>query len=96
MNKLLKVKCPQCDIIFSYYESEFRPFCTERCKMIDLGHWFKESYRFPVKEQVRVDQTNETNKNEEQEKDQDHDSENDEKQEENNFIDDYEDDENNY
>lgn len=50
MNKVFKVKCPQCDIIFSYYESEFRPFCCERCKMIDLGHWFEESYRVPTKE----------------------------------------------
>ncbi len=49
MNKILKVKCPQCDTIFEYYSSPFRPFCTEKCKMIDLGHWFEESYRVPVK-----------------------------------------------
>jgi endogenous inhibitor of DNA gyrase (YacG/DUF329 family) len=49
MNKILRVKCPQCATIFSYYSSEFRPFCTERCKLIDLGHWFEESYRVPEK-----------------------------------------------
>ena len=50
MNKVLKVKCPQCATEFLYYESEFRPFCTERCKQIDLGHWFQESYVVPTKD----------------------------------------------
>jgi endogenous inhibitor of DNA gyrase (YacG/DUF329 family) len=47
MNKVFKVKCPQCDKQFSYYESEFRPFCSDRCQKIDLGHWFQESYTVP-------------------------------------------------
>lgn len=50
MNKILKVKCPQCDTIFDYYKSPQRPFCSERCKLVDLGHWFHESYRVPTKE----------------------------------------------
>jgi uncharacterized protein len=29
----------------------FRPFCSERCKMIDLGAWATESYRVPVEEE---------------------------------------------
>ena len=81
MNKLLKVNCPQCDTVFSYYESEFRPFCTERCKMIDLGHWFEESYRVPTKEQIQNNQNIENDQNENQNE---------------KFEDDYEDDENNY
>ena len=28
----------------------FRPFCSERCKLIDLGQWASESYRVPVEE----------------------------------------------
>lgn len=48
-NKNLKVNCPQCEKKFRYYASDFRPFCSERCKMIDLGHWFDESYKVPVK-----------------------------------------------
>ncbi|MCB9061212.1 MAG: DNA gyrase inhibitor YacG [Halobacteriovoraceae bacterium] len=46
------VKCPQCGREFSYFESEFRPFCSEKCKMIDLGHWFSESYTIPVKNEL--------------------------------------------
>jgi endogenous inhibitor of DNA gyrase (YacG/DUF329 family) len=30
-------------------ESPFRPFCSERCKMIDLGAWASEQYRVAVK-----------------------------------------------
>lgn len=45
----LEVKCPHCKKKFNYYDSEFRPFCCERCKMIDMGHWWNESYTVPVK-----------------------------------------------
>lgn len=68
MNKLLKVKCPQCDTVFEYYQSAFRPFCSERCKMIDLGHWFEETYVVPDKEH---------NNNEKQESDEENYDEND-------------------
>ena len=49
MDKKLKVKCPSCKSEFLYYKSKFRPFCCERCKMIDLGEWFFESYKVPSK-----------------------------------------------
>lgn len=66
MNKLLKVKCPQCDTVFSYYDSEFRPFCCERCKMVDLGHWFEESYKVTDNEVKITDKAmNEKSANEE-------------------------------
>ena len=44
MEKTLKVNCPTCKKVYAYYDSEFRPFCCERCKMVDLGHWFEENY----------------------------------------------------
>ena len=36
----LTVKCPTCDkkVIWNA-ESKFRPFCSERCRLIDLGEW---------------------------------------------------------
>ncbi len=48
MNKVLEIKCPHCQKKFNYYSSKFRPFCTERCKMIDMGHWWNESYTVPI------------------------------------------------
>ena len=46
-NKVMKIKCPQCATSFNYYDKPTRPFCSERCKAIDLGHWFDESYAVP-------------------------------------------------
>jgi endogenous inhibitor of DNA gyrase (YacG/DUF329 family) len=46
--KPLSVSCPVCLKIFNYYDSEFRPFCCERCRFIDLGQWLNETYKVPV------------------------------------------------
>ena len=39
VKKNFKVKCSQCKEEFMYYDSEHRPFCSERCRLIDLGEW---------------------------------------------------------
>jgi hypothetical protein len=40
------VRCPQCGAQVPWApESRWRPFCSERCKMIDLGAWATETYR---------------------------------------------------
>ena len=45
------VRCPHCRAENPWdKENRFRPFCSERCKMIDLGAWASESYRVPVAE----------------------------------------------
>ena len=44
------VGCPRCaKPVHLGPESPFRPFCSERCKMIDLGAWASEEYRVAVK-----------------------------------------------
>ncbi|HAZ11815.1 MAG: hypothetical protein A2X86_07815 [Bdellovibrionales bacterium GWA2_49_15] len=50
--KVLSVKCPTCGERFNYYDSEFRPFCSERCKLIDLGHWLDGDYAIPSEEKI--------------------------------------------
>jgi endogenous inhibitor of DNA gyrase (YacG/DUF329 family) len=47
--KVLNIKCPLCEKAFNYYDSDFRPFCSERCRLIDLGAWLNESYAVPEK-----------------------------------------------
>lgn len=49
----MKVKCPTCDkeVVWSA-ESPFRPFCSERCKLIDLGDWAAENHRIADKTPV--------------------------------------------
>lgn len=46
MNNPLLVACPTCGNTHVWDQSNrFRPFCSERCKMIDLGRWANEEYR---------------------------------------------------
>lgn len=46
-----KVRCPECKKEIEYSASNpFRPFCSERCKVIDLGKWASEKYRVPTEE----------------------------------------------
>ncbi|WP_227817979.1 DNA gyrase inhibitor YacG [Nitrogeniibacter aestuarii] len=43
------VKCPTCQKEVEWRpENRFRPFCSERCRQIDLGAWASESYRIPA------------------------------------------------
>lgn len=60
------VACPQCGrtIVWSR-ENSFRPFCSERCKLIDLGAWASERYRIAAESNVE-DADNEIGKPEEQ------------------------------
>jgi len=46
---LQQVKCPRCAKLVAYTrENPYRPFCSERCKLIDLGQWADGSYRVPA------------------------------------------------
>lgn len=43
-----KYNCPQCDAEIQWNEDfPFRPFCSERCKMIDFGDWASENNKIP-------------------------------------------------
>ena len=41
------VKCPTCGKQTEYQGNENRPFCSERCKLIDFGAWADEEYSLP-------------------------------------------------
>lgn len=41
------VKCPNCGQMAEYSGNKFRPFCSERCKLLDLGAWIDEAYSLP-------------------------------------------------
>lgn len=42
------VKCPRCGKATEFEGNEFRPFCSERCKLIDFGSWADEEYSLPA------------------------------------------------
>ena len=41
----MQERCPICKLATVY---EFRPFCSARCKLVDLQKWFSERYTIPV------------------------------------------------
>jgi endogenous inhibitor of DNA gyrase (YacG/DUF329 family) len=46
MRAVLKVKCPVCGRPVEWTSGyPYRPFCSERCKLIDLGAWAAEENR---------------------------------------------------
>jgi hypothetical protein len=43
------VGCPICGKSVAWTrENPYKPFCCERCKLIDLGQWASEGYRVPL------------------------------------------------
>ena len=51
MNAPRTVRCPTCSTPVEWTaESKWRPFCSQRCKLIDFGAWASESYRIPAVE----------------------------------------------
>ncbi len=44
----ISIRCPTCKKIIKYSKNNpFRPFCSERCRTLDLGAWAEESYKIP-------------------------------------------------
>lgn len=44
------MRCPICGGLTHWKDNPFRPFCSERCKLIDFGHWVDEDYCVPAAE----------------------------------------------
>lgn len=40
-------KCPTCNKQVEWENNPCRPFCSERCKLVDFGKWVSEEYRVP-------------------------------------------------
>ncbi|MFH1830897.1 MAG: DNA gyrase inhibitor YacG [Pseudomonadota bacterium] len=45
MTKEKAKPCPHCGKKAQWKDNPYRPFCSERCKLIDLGGWASEKYR---------------------------------------------------
>lgn len=48
----MKIKCPVCKKELVWEVTPERPFCSERCRVIDLGAWANEEYRVPLEEEA--------------------------------------------
>lgn len=45
MADLQNIKCPTCGQRGAWFDGRFGPFCSERCRLVDLGRWFDQENR---------------------------------------------------
>ena len=43
----MQVQCPTCQRTIEWTQAPYRPFCSERCRLIDLGGWLSERNAIP-------------------------------------------------
>ncbi len=43
----VRVRCPTCGRELEWSTAPFRPFCSERCRLVDLGAWLSEQHAIP-------------------------------------------------
>ena len=56
MSKPTTVECPICKKRVQWTtDNEHRPFCSERCKMVDLGRWFQGEYVVAGEDAIALD-----------------------------------------
>jgi uncharacterized protein len=52
------VKCPTCRRPVEWSEaSAYRPFCSDRCRLIDLGAWLTEQHKIPDESAPEAEET---------------------------------------
>jgi hypothetical protein len=50
------MRCPVCHREFEPATSSAKPFCSERCRTIDLGRWLGEAYSMPIAREPDADE----------------------------------------
>jgi endogenous inhibitor of DNA gyrase (YacG/DUF329 family) len=53
----MRIRCPRCGELTTWEENPYRPFCSERCKLLDLGAWASEDYKIPGRKEEEEDET---------------------------------------
>ncbi|MDP2167351.1 MAG: DNA gyrase inhibitor YacG [Thermodesulfovibrionales bacterium] len=46
----MRIRCPACKHTTTWEENPWRPFCSERCKLTDLGRWASGQYKIEGEE----------------------------------------------
>ncbi|HTN75455.1 MAG TPA: DNA gyrase inhibitor YacG [Pirellulaceae bacterium] len=49
-------RCPTCDCLFEPDGVHSLPFCTSRCRLVDLGRWYNERIGIPVRRSPHDDE----------------------------------------
>lgn len=58
------IRCPICERQFDPAASQAMPFCTQRCRQIDLGRWLREIYSVPVERNEEEEGATDESRNE--------------------------------
>lgn len=53
------IRCPICKHSFKVEESKATPFCSDRCRNVDLGRWLNEEYSLPENDSSAEDKLQE-------------------------------------
>jgi len=56
-----RLHCPQCHRPTVWEGNDSRPFCSERCRLIDFGGWVDGNYRIPESNSCMEDGPDENN-----------------------------------
>ncbi|MGB5540140.1 MAG: DNA gyrase inhibitor YacG [Gammaproteobacteria bacterium] len=55
------MNCPTCAVLVEWGPAQpWRPFCSERCRLIDLGSWLDESHRIPAEDATLLTDENDS------------------------------------
>ncbi len=57
----MEISCPVCKKIAQWKDNVSRPFCSERCKLTDLGRWAEGAYALPTDEIIEEEQAENEN-----------------------------------
>jgi endogenous inhibitor of DNA gyrase (YacG/DUF329 family) len=49
-------RCPVCDAAVELATTATAPFCSDRCRLVDLGRWLDEGYSVPVQRRLDDDE----------------------------------------
>lgn len=55
---MLNLRCPICEKTFNSAQSTALPFCSERCRLIDLGRWLDERYALDYESPEKAENVN--------------------------------------
>ncbi|APG26766.1 hypothetical protein A7E78_02170 [Syntrophotalea acetylenivorans] len=53
------IKCPTCQQTTRWQNNPYRPFCSNRCRLLDLGCWAEEEYRVSGEDRINISDTEE-------------------------------------
>lgn len=48
----MQKKCPTCNKTLPEEKTSSWPFCSNRCRMVDLGKWMNEDYKVPIESEL--------------------------------------------